>query len=480
MTRERREQTLAGHEGKAAEHERTPALDPATGLRKLAGYPFVIVTWVDVDGYPMSVAVDTAVDVDRGTASFAAPAGLAVPVDAEVSLTGSHIRPQPGYGYDERRHVTVWGRAAADGDRITVSAARAWGWDEAEVPFFEYSERSVGQSRRYFDALSAERGTPIKPRLSLGWLVLRTTRLPFLTATIVPVLLGIAIAARQGSFDPLTAILTVIGAACVQLGLNVANDVFDSVQGADDANVTPTQFSGGSRVIQYGLVSLRRMAGLSLSFYLAAAVIGLILLGLRGSPALLVIGVVGFIVSVGYTAPPLKLVYRGLGEVAVAAGFGPLMLLGAFVVQTRGALSWEPVIASLPIALLVALILYVNEIPDRRGDARAGKRTLPVRLSPSTVVTGYRVAAAGAYVILVVGVALGVLPIPALLALLSIPLALQVSRGLEPNYDNPYGLMAVMGVNVKLHLYAGLLLLAGYGLVLVAGALVPSVGLFVR
>lgn len=464
----------------ARELERTPALDATAGLRKLAGYPFAILTWVDDAGYPMSVAVDATVDVDAGTASFPTPAGVVLPLGGEVSLTGSHIRPQPGYGYDQRRHVTVWGRAGTEGDRITVVAARAWGWDEAEVPFFEYSERSVGQSRRYFDALSMERGTPIKPRLSLGWLVLRTTRLPFLTATFVPVLLGIAIAAREGWFDLLTAVLTVIGAACVQLGLNVANDVFDTVQGADDANVTPTQFSGGSRVIQYGLVSLRRMAGLSAAFYVAAGVIGLVLLALRGSPALLVIGVVGFIVSVGYTAPPLKLVYRGLGEVAVAAGFGPLMLLGAFVVQSRGALSWEPVVASLPVALLVALILYVNEIPDRRGDARVGKRTLPVRLSPSAVIAGYRAAAAAAYVILVGGVALGVLPIPALLALLTIPFALRVSRGLEPNYDNPYGLMAVMGVNVKLHLYAGLLLLAGYLLVLVAGALAPSLHLFLR
>jgi len=295
----------------------------------------------------------------------------------------------------------------------------------------------------------------------------------------VPVVLGIAIAARNGSFDLLTAVLTVIGAACVQLGLNVANDVFDASLGADDANVTPTKFSGGSRVIQYGLVSFRQMAGLATGFYVAAGLIGLLLLALRGSPALLAIGIVGFIVSIGYTAPPLKFVYRGLGEIAVAIGFGPLMLLGAYVVQTRGAISWEPIVASLPIALLVSLILYVNEIPDRRGDARAGKRTLPVRLPKPTVIAGYRLAAIAAYAILVLGVIVGLLPIPALLALLSIPLALQVSRGLEPNYDNPYGLMAVMGVNVKVHLYAGLLLLAGYLVVLVAGALVPSVSLFV-
>ncbi|MFL5768458.1 MAG: prenyltransferase [Chloroflexota bacterium] len=462
---------------------RTPRLDALDGLVRLSGYPFQVVSFVDDDGYPVNVAVDAEIDPDARTATFASPAGLDVPTDRLVGLSGSHIRPQPGYGYDERRHVTVWGavKPSSDGDgtRLTMTAERAWGWDEAEVPFFEYSERSVGQSRRYFDALTAERGSPVRPRLSLGWLALRSTRLPFLSATIVPVVLGIAIAASEGTFDLLTAVLTVIGAACVQLGLNIANDVFDSVQGADELNVTPTQFSGGSRVIQYGLVSLRRMAGLAAGFYLAAAAIGLVLLALRPSAALLMIGVVGILVSLAYTAPPLKLVYRGLGELVVAIGFGPLMLLGAYVVQSGGVVSREAVVASLPIALLVALILYVNEIPDRRGDARAGKRTLPVRLSRGAVVVGYKVAAAAAYVIVAVGVVVGLLPIPALLALATVPLALQVARGLEPNYDNPYGLMAVMGVNIKVHLYVGLLLIGAYVAVVVVRALAPSIDLFV-
>ncbi|MEO8571612.1 MAG: prenyltransferase, partial [Chloroflexota bacterium] len=428
----------------------TPALDARTGIEKLATYPYQILTWVDDAGYPVSVAVDARVDVAELRVRFEAPAGLTVPADREVSLTGSHIRPQPGYGYDERRHVTVWGLATVSGTTVAVVGRKAWGWDEAEVPFFEYSERSVGKSRAYFDALSAERGTPVKPRLSFGFLTLRTTRLPFLTATIVPVLLGILIAASRGSFDLVAAILTIIAASFVQLGLNVANDVFDTMSGADDANVTPTQFSGGSRVIQYGLVSLRQMATLSTIFYVLAGLIGLILLATHGSTALLAIGIVGFIVSLGYTAPPLKFVYRGLGEIAVALGFGPLMLLGAYVVQTGGSIAWEPAVASIPVALLVSLILYVNEIPDRRGDARAGKRTLPVRFSREAVIGGYNVAVAAAYVVLVVGVVVGALPVTVLLMLLTIPLALKVSRGLAPNYENPYGLMAIMGTNVQL------------------------------
>ena len=169
--------------------DRTLDIDARTGLTKLGTYPFVVATWVGPEGYPMNVAVEATVDPDSGTATFATPTGLDLP-DGEISLTGSHIRPQPGYGYDERRHVTVWGSASAAADgRVTLTATRAWGWDESEVPFFEYSERSTRQSRTYFDALSRERGTPVKPRLSFGFLTLRTTRLPFLTATIVPVLL---------------------------------------------------------------------------------------------------------------------------------------------------------------------------------------------------------------------------------------------------------------------------------------------------
>jgi 1,4-dihydroxy-2-naphthoate octaprenyltransferase len=457
---------------------RTPPVAVADGLRKLADYPHHVLGWVADDGYPVSVAVVARADAATGSATFDRPAGLEVPTDREFSLTGSHIRPQPGYGYDERRHVTVWGTPSADDGSITLRATAAWGWDEQELPFFEYSERSVGQSRRYFDALSAERGTPVRPRLSIGWLALRSTRLPFLSATIVPVGLGIAIAAAHGFFDLWSAILTVIGAAFVQLGLNVANDVFDTSLGADDANVTPTKYSGGSRVIQYGLVSFRQMAAMSLAFYVAGAAIGLALLASRGSIALLVIGVVGLLVSLAYTAPPAKLVYRGLGEVAVALGFGPLMLLGAYVVQSGGLLTLEPVIASIPIALLVALILYVNEIPDRRGDARAGKRTLPVRFSPEAIVRGYDLAVAVAFATVIGGVGGGVLPVAALLVLLTIPLARRVHDGLRPNYDSPYGLMAVMAVNIRLHLLAGLLLLAAYILVLVANAVAPGVPMF--
>ena len=120
----------------------TDGLDARTGLDKLATFPYQIATWVGDDGYPVSVAVDARISPTELVARFAGPAALAVPTDRDVSLTGSHIRPQPGYGYDERRHVTVWGRATTLDGGVALTADRAWGWDESEVPFFEYSERS--------------------------------------------------------------------------------------------------------------------------------------------------------------------------------------------------------------------------------------------------------------------------------------------------------------------------------------------------
>jgi hypothetical protein len=132
----------------------TPEIDARAGLEKLASYPYQIASWVDEAGCPVSVAVVASIDPASRAATFAPPAGLIVPTNRDVSLTGSHIRPQPGYGYDERRHVTVWGRVSP-GIRpdtmarvLTLTGRSAWGWDESEVPFFEYSERSVPRSRR--------------------------------------------------------------------------------------------------------------------------------------------------------------------------------------------------------------------------------------------------------------------------------------------------------------------------------------------
>ncbi|MFY9588237.1 MAG: prenyltransferase [Actinomycetota bacterium] len=427
-----------------------------TALEKTAQHSHAVLSWVDDDGYPMSVAAGFDADVAAGTLSVGPVAAETLPADGrQVNVTFSHIRPQPGMGYDERRYVNIWGACRAKAGRATIEIDRAGGWDEQEMPFFEYCERTVPRGRRYF---SDENQRPV---LGLGWLFFLATRLPFLTATIVPVALGAAVAwVHGGSFDWGLFGITMGGACALHLGLNVANDVFDDASGADQANVTPTPFSGGSRVIQYGLVSRRTMVALAVVMYAIGIGVGIYLAETRGR-WLYVIGGIGVAISLAYTGPPLRLVSRGVGEAAVALGFGPVTTLGAYYVLT-GHFSWEAFYACLPVAILIALVLYVNEIPDRLGDEAAGKRTLVVRWPKERVLAAYTASIATAYGLVVAGVAAGGLPAWTLLALATAPMALKIRRQLGEYYDSPYGLMAAMQSNIGLHLFTGLLLITGY------------------
>lgn len=430
-------------------------------------FEHAVIAFVGDDGYPLSVAAEFTVDPDRGVVVLQAVAGEAQPpADERVNLVFSHIRPQPGIGYDERRYVSLWGPLQPREGGLEFTPERVQHWDEEEMSFFEYSERSVPQAHRYLERVSEETGRTVRPKLSFGWLFLRATRLPFLTATFVPILLGLAVAAWRDGFSWWAAIATLIGGACIHLGLNVANDVFDTTSGADEANVNPTQFSGGSRVVLYGLVSLRNLALLSLGFYAVGIAIGVALAATRGWD-LLWLGVVGALLSFFYTAPPLKLVHRGLGEIVVALGFGPIMCLGAYYVQA-GRYDLEPLLVSIPVGILIALVLYVNEIPDRPADASAGKRTLPVRLSKDAVVNAYAAAVALAFGLIVVFAVAGWIVRPAIIALAAAPLALPVYRALKESYDQPYALMPAMAKNIQLHLATGLLLLVGYLIAIIA------------
>ena len=389
------------------------------------------------------------------------------PEGREVNVVFSHIRPQPGVGYDERRYVSLWGTLRKVDGHLELWPTSVQHWDEQEMSFFEFSERGVPQAHRYMERLSVEQGRLVKPTLSPGWLFLRATRLPFLSATFVPVALGVAVAALHGQWHWWLAILTLVAAACVHLALNVANDVFDTASGADQANLNPTQFSGGSRVIYYRLLSMRQMILMMLGFYAVGAGIGLYLAITRGFWPLLAIGLAGLFISVFYTAPPFRFVHRGLGEICVFLGFGPIMAIGAYYVQAQR-WSWEAIYASLPVGILIALVLYVNEVPDRAGDALAGKGTLPVRLTKEAVIAGYALSVATAFGLILVGSLAGVIPRPTIIALAALPLAFPVYRGLQDFYTSPYELMPRMGKNIQLHVATGVLLIVGYVIAIIA------------
>jgi 1,4-dihydroxy-2-naphthoate octaprenyltransferase len=182
-------------------------------------------------------------------------------------------------------------------------------------------------------------------------------RAPFFTAAIVPVCLGTAIAwATVGAFNLWYFLLTLVGAICLHAGTNMTNDYFDHTWGSDDINTEfANPFTGGSRLIQMGMVRPRVFLWQGIGFFVIGSLIGLVLLLTRG-PWVLWIGLIGVFSGYFYTAPPFRLVRTGLGEPLIGLNFGPLMVLGSYYTQTQ-MVSWEPVIASLPVAVLITLVV---------------------------------------------------------------------------------------------------------------------------
>lgn len=264
------------------------------------------------------------------------------------------------------------------------------------------------------------------PSLSLK---VRMTRPGFLTITAVAVLIGVASAAHDGHFEPLRAAVSVLLAILAHAAANVLNDYHDALNGADAANRTAiSPFTGGSRLIQNGEVSVRdtgRLATALLAFVVPA---GMALAAFSG-PGLLAIGLAGLLLGWAYSAPPLALMKRGLGELTVGASWSLLVIGGDYV--QRAGFSALPLAASLGLALLVADILLINGFPDAVSDASVGKRTLVVRLGPAAAARLYRTVALLAHGALLACVIAGVLPTAALAGLLSLPLSLRAAGLLE-------------------------------------------------
>ena len=184
-------------------------------------------------------------------------------------------------------------------------------------------------------------------------------------ASLVPCLLGFATAYYDGIAIQIgLGLATVLGALAIHAGVNVLNDYYDALNGTDALNTERLYpFTGGSRFIQNGVLTARQTAFYGTGLLVTGTVIG-IALAIVAGPGLWVIGVFELILGWAYSAPPLSLNSRGLGELSVAAGFGVLIPLGADYVQ-RGMLSQLPLWAGIPYALLVANLLVINQFPDR-------------------------------------------------------------------------------------------------------------------
>jgi 1,4-dihydroxy-2-naphthoate octaprenyltransferase len=304
------------------------------------------------------------------------------------------------------------------------------------------------------------------PRISwttrlFSWMVI--TRAPFLTATVIPILIGAAWVVAQGLVTPFpwgVFALVLFGGIAMHIAANTFNDYFDWTSGTDPANndyLMP--YTGGSRAIELGLISEKGLLGVAVAALGVAVAAGLALLALRG-PGLLLFGLVGTFLLYFYTAPPLRLAARkGLGELAVGLGFGPLMVAGTSYALS-GELALVDFFVGLPIGLLTTAILWINQFPDVKSDASTGKHNLVVVLGRRRARWGYLLLMMGAFGSVLVGVLSGVFPAGLLLMLAVVPLAGYALRLLFRYYADR-ALVKANALTIQLHLLTGLLMALG-------------------
>jgi 1,4-dihydroxy-2-naphthoate polyprenyltransferase len=287
------------------------------------------------------------------------------------------------------------------------------------------------------------------------------TRLPFVTASVLPMMLGLAVAAWAGvAFSWLAAVLVVLSVLLLHLGSNTINDWYDWKSGADAANhdyVAP--FSGGSRAVPMGLISEQGLLRLSMVLFALGLGAGTAVL-VVGSPWLLAVGLAGAALGFFYSVGPVRLVARrGLGELAIFLAFGPLLTLAGYA--AGGApLAWAGALVGVPAGLWTTGILWVNCIPDCPGDQAAGKWNLVATLGRRNARWGLPVLLGAGHVATVLLVVFGLLPWPVLASVLALPMVVKGSRVLWAHYDDD-GVIGACAATVQHQLVAAVLTLLG-------------------
>lgn len=288
-------------------------------------------------------------------------------------------------------------------------------------------------------------------------------RAPFFTGSIVPVAVGAAVAWHHTGVMswPLFAV-TFVGAVAAHAGANLANDYFDHKLGADELNrayVRP--FTGGSRVIQEGLLSPGSILRASAVAFLIAVACGAYLFFVTRGWPIVWLALAGAFMGIMYTAPPVKAVYRGFGEIFIGLSFGILLVLGTEYVLS-GAMTQAGLLASVPVTILIITILYINEFQDAPSDRAAGKLHWVVRLGRRRAAQGYAVLLALTYVSIILAAAFGAIPVWVLLGCIPAVMAVKAVQVAFRHYDESKELVPANAATIGMHLLTGLLITAGF------------------
>ncbi len=287
-----------------------------------------------------------------------------------------------------------------------------------------------------------------------------STRLPFVSASVLPAILG---AVWCWAFGPefllVNAVLGVLGVLFLHLGGNTINDYFDWDE-SDRINRFPTPFSGGSRSRIEHMLTRRAFLYMSVIFFLLAAATGLLLIFV-GRPHVLLIGTIGGLCGILYSTKPFSLQSRGLGELIIFLAFGPLITLGMGYINF-GIFKPEYFLVGIPNGLVVANILWINEFPDYEADRNAGKRNLVVRLGTAASRYGYIALDMLLYISVIVLILLKIYPTWSFLLFLSLPLALKTTRRMWKHHDDPRAIVPAQAGTIQFQALTAVLTIASF------------------
>ena len=288
-----------------------------------------------------------------------------------------------------------------------------------------------------------------QPSFTSVWL--KATRPATLLAGVVPVIVGSALAARDGVFEIGPAIACVLGAVLLQIGCNFANDLFDFLNGADNEDRI-----GPARMTVQGNVSTQKMAWATALSMVLATLVGVYLVWVAGL-VVVWIGVAGIAAGIFYTAGPRPLGYMGLGELLVFTFFGLAAVGGTYYVMADS-ISLGVLLMGGSMGSLASAILVVNNLRDRHTDEKAGKRTLAVRMGEKFTRNEY-IALVGLAYLPPVYIAWTTAAHGALLCWITVPLAIRVCLRFQQADGaelNPF-----LGKTAKLETAFGLCFAAG-------------------
>jgi 1,4-dihydroxy-2-naphthoate polyprenyltransferase len=273
------------------------------------------------------------------------------------------------------------------------------------------------------------------------------------TMSLISVSVGTLLAAEEGSVSWAWFAITAIGITLFHATANLINDYFDTLYGIDQEDSPTAKYR--PQPILSGMLTPRQVLGEAVILLVLTVAIGLTIAVVR-SWHVLWIGIIGLFTSICYTAGPVKFKYRALGECAVFMMWGPLMIEGAYAVQ-RQALSMKALYISIPFGVLVALVLFANNMRDIAYDSRHKVKTVSIMLGSRKSYTLFAGLIVLAYAYVLGMIITGIMSLWGLLIFLSLPKAISLLKtfnekipdmadALTAQFDTVFGILLLLAI----------------------------------